>query len=290
MLGRGDRHELAFAHQLVQQLRVVHDLVVPVELRVLPAQRVEAVRARGDDLARARLAALEHAVEYFDVLLGEHLEQELVARAPRRVAGAGLLRAQHHVVDARPVQQLGGGLHGLLRAVVERARAADPEQVLHLAVPARRRRSGRRSRASWSSRGGCGRSAPTGCPCSPGCGTAPPARRGTPTRSAPGGGACRRCGRRARCRPGTAPRTPRTSCSSTARPGRSPRPARRCPPAAGPPAPAPTRAPARSPTRAHRARRDRPRRRPRSRSPPPRASPCRRSGTGPWPSGDPADP
>ena len=60
-VGRGDRHELALAHQLVQQLRVVHDLVVPVQLRVLAAQRVQAVRAGRDDLAGARLAALEHA-------------------------------------------------------------------------------------------------------------------------------------------------------------------------------------------------------------------------------------
>ena len=37
--------------------------------------------------------------------------------------------------------------------------------------------------------------------------------RGTPTRSAPGSGACRRCGRRARCRPGTARRRRRRWCS-----------------------------------------------------------------------------
>ena len=287
---RGDRDELAFAHQLVEQLRVVHDLVVPVELRVLPAQRVEAVRARGDDLAGAGLAALEHAVEHLDVLLGEHLEQELVARAAGRVAGAGLLRAQHHVVDAGPVQQLGGGLHGLLA----RRRRTRPRSRSRTGTPPRAAAPRRRSGTSKPSflvqsrrlRAFC----PHGLPLFSRLRNSAPARRGTPTRSAPGGGACRRCGRRARCRPGTAPRTPRTWCTTTARPGRSPRPARRCPPAAGPPAPAPTRAPARSPTPAPHARRGPRRWRPRSRSPLPPASPCRRSGTGPWPSGDPADP
>ena len=128
----GDRHELLLAHQLVEQLGVVDDLVVAVELRVLAAQGVHAVRARGDDLARARLAALEDGVEHLLGLHGHHLEEELVARAPRRVAGAALLLAEHDVVHAGDVQQLGDRAHRLLGVVVERAGAADEEQVLGL--------------------------------------------------------------------------------------------------------------------------------------------------------------
>ena len=128
----GDRHELLLAHQLVEQLGVVDDLVVAVELRVLAAEGVHAVRARGDDLARARLAALEDGVEHLLGLHGHHLEEELVARAPRRVAGAALLLAEHDVVHVGDVQQLGDRAHRLLGVVVERAGAADEEQVLGL--------------------------------------------------------------------------------------------------------------------------------------------------------------
>ena len=43
--------EAAAGDQRLEQLAVVDDLVVPAELRVLVEQRVEAVRALGDDLA-----------------------------------------------------------------------------------------------------------------------------------------------------------------------------------------------------------------------------------------------
>ena len=129
-VGGGDRDELALADQFVEQLRVVHDLVVPVQLRVLAAHRVEAVRAGGHDLAGARLAAFEDGVEHLHVLLREHLEEELVAGAAGGVAGAALLGAEHDVVHPGAVQQFGGGADGLAGVVVERARAADPEQVL----------------------------------------------------------------------------------------------------------------------------------------------------------------
>ena len=59
-----------------------------------------------------------------------HLEQELVAGAAGRVAGAGLALAEHHELDAGDVQQLGDGLGRLLGAVLVGAGAADPEQVL----------------------------------------------------------------------------------------------------------------------------------------------------------------
>ena len=91
--------ELARLDERLEELAVVHDLVVAAELRVLVLQRVEAVRALRDDLLHA------HAVERLDVLRGEHLEDVLVARAAGRVAGAVLGRAEDGEVDAGALQQ-----------------------------------------------------------------------------------------------------------------------------------------------------------------------------------------
>ena len=66
-LGVGDV-ELAGFDQPLQELAVVDDLVVSAQLRVLVAQRVEAVGALGDDLDHP------HGVEGLDVLGGHHLE------------------------------------------------------------------------------------------------------------------------------------------------------------------------------------------------------------------------
>src|SRR5215203_4637362 len=71
---RRDRGQPALLHQLAEQLRVVDDLVLPADLRVLPAEGVEAVRAGRDDLAHPRHAALEGGVERLDVLHGQLLE------------------------------------------------------------------------------------------------------------------------------------------------------------------------------------------------------------------------
>ena len=71
-------------------------------------------------------------VERLDVLLREHLEDELVAQPAGRVAGAGLALAEHGELDAGDVQQLGEGAGDLLGPVLERAGAADPEQVVDL--------------------------------------------------------------------------------------------------------------------------------------------------------------
>ena len=83
-----------------QQLAVVHHLVLAAEVRVLVAERVEAVRAARHDLGHARLVERAH------VLLGVGLEQVLVAHPPRRVAGARLARAQDREVHAGRLQQL----------------------------------------------------------------------------------------------------------------------------------------------------------------------------------------
>ena len=117
--------------ELHEQLGVVHDLVVAVELGVLVLQGVEAVRALRDDLLHAE------TVERLDVLHREHLEDVLVARAAGAVAGAHLARAEDREVDAGALEELGHRPAGLLVAVVEAARAADPVQVLVVEVAAR---------------------------------------------------------------------------------------------------------------------------------------------------------
>ena len=85
--------EAPLVNEPLEELRVVHDLVVAAELGVLVGERVEAVRALGDDLLHA------HRVEGLDVLGCEHLEQVLVAGAAGGIAGAGLGRAEDGEVD-----------------------------------------------------------------------------------------------------------------------------------------------------------------------------------------------
>ena len=103
----------------LKELAVMHDLVVAAELGVLVGERVEAVRALGDDLLHA------HRVEGLDVLGCEHLEQVLVAGAAGGIAGAGLGRAEDGEVDVGALHELRHRLGDLLVLVVERAGAAD---------------------------------------------------------------------------------------------------------------------------------------------------------------------
>ena len=131
LVDRVDRGELAVLDQPGQQLGVVDDLVVAAELGVLAADGVEAVRAGRDDLLPGP-GADSGLVEGLDVLLGEHLEDELVAQPAGGVAGAGLGRAEDRELDPGGVQQLRDGLGGLLRPVLQRPGAADPVQVLHV--------------------------------------------------------------------------------------------------------------------------------------------------------------
>ena len=127
---RGHGHQALVPHEAVEQLGVVDHLVVATELAVLVLERVEAVGTGHDDLALRGGNAVEGVVHRLDVLLGEHLEQELVARAASGVTGTGLALAQHRELHAGGVQQGRHGLRGLLGAVLEGTGTADPEQVL----------------------------------------------------------------------------------------------------------------------------------------------------------------
>ena len=109
---------------MVEQLTVVDDLEVAAERRVLVRQRVEAVRAGGDDLLDAG------TLEGLDVGPGLLLVEVLVAEPAGRVTGAALLRSEDAEGHSGPVQHPGGGLGPLARPLVEGARAAHPVEVL----------------------------------------------------------------------------------------------------------------------------------------------------------------
>ena len=101
---------------------------VAAQLAVLGADRVEAVRARGDD----RPLAHRVPVQGLDVAGREHLEHVVIAHAPCRVAGARLLLAEDRERDAGRVEARRERPRDLPVALVERRRAADPVQDLEL--------------------------------------------------------------------------------------------------------------------------------------------------------------
>ena len=127
----GERVQAAVTNELGQELGVVHDLVSASKVRVLLADGVEAVRAGGHDLSDLRL------VQGADVLLGHLLERVLVAHPARGVACARLAWPEDREVDTRSLEQLRGRYRRLLGALVERRRAADPEQDVGRRLPYR---------------------------------------------------------------------------------------------------------------------------------------------------------
>ncbi len=90
----------SLGYELGEELRVVNDLVAAAEVRVLVRERVEAVRAAGDDLRHPGL------VQRRDVLLREGLEDVLVPHPARRVTRAGFAWAEDRDVDSGGEQEL----------------------------------------------------------------------------------------------------------------------------------------------------------------------------------------
>ena len=102
------------------------DFDLRAELRVLVQHRVKAVRAGRDDLLDAV------PVERLDVLRRQDLEQVLIAEPPGRVARARLLVAKHGEVHSSLLQHVRHRPRHLRVALVQRSRAANPEE--HLCV------------------------------------------------------------------------------------------------------------------------------------------------------------
>ena len=129
-LAGGNRLEAVGTNQLVQQLGVVHDLVLATKLRVLILEGVVAVGAGDHNLALLRRHTLEDLGELLDILLGEHLEEELVTGAASRITGTTLSLGENCVLHTSGVEHLRDGLGGLLGIVVVGTGTADPEEVL----------------------------------------------------------------------------------------------------------------------------------------------------------------
>src|ERR1043166_9690875 len=103
-------------------------LVLPAELRVFILERVVTMWARGHDLFRFVTG------ERLDIRLRKLLKKKLVADATRRITGAPLLLAEHREVHSCLLEQKRRRTRDLLRARIERCRAADPQQILEAGI------------------------------------------------------------------------------------------------------------------------------------------------------------
>ncbi len=83
------RLEASGLDQLVEEFRLVHDLVIAAEVRILIFQIVEAMRALRDDAPRLV------AIERLDVLPRHRRIEVFVAEPARRIAGAHFFLAQN---------------------------------------------------------------------------------------------------------------------------------------------------------------------------------------------------
>jgi hypothetical protein len=116
--------EPALPEQLFDELGVMDDFVMPAQSGIFVLKGVEAMRADRENLLDVII------LKCLDVLLGEHLEDILMADAPGGVTGAALLFAEHSEADPSVLQDLHDAARDLLRSGIERRRTADEEEIL----------------------------------------------------------------------------------------------------------------------------------------------------------------
>ena len=109
---------------------MVDNFVLSAQLWVLVLEGVEAVRTGDDNLALLRRDTVEDLIELFDVLLSQHLEEELVTSAASGITSTALSLGEHSVLHTGGVKHFCNSLGGLLRIVVVSTGTTDPEQVL----------------------------------------------------------------------------------------------------------------------------------------------------------------
>src|SRR5215471_1205097 len=98
------------------------DFVVTAKLRKLVPDLMEAVRAGGDN------GPDRVAVQRIDRVLRQHLVQILVTHATCRIAVTVLLLSENREPNSTRLKDASEGNRDLLRAIVEGAHAADPEE------------------------------------------------------------------------------------------------------------------------------------------------------------------
>ncbi|HEX9357858.1 MAG TPA: hypothetical protein VF933_29080 [Streptosporangiaceae bacterium] len=113
------------AEQPLKQLRVVDDRLVQAEGRILVGQGVERVRVGCEDLVEGR------AAERLHVLLGEQLEQALLADPAHVVTVVALAVEEHAEVNACVPQDVRQPARQHLEPLVEGREVADEPQVPH---------------------------------------------------------------------------------------------------------------------------------------------------------------
>src|SRR3974390_1229301 len=114
--------EPARIHKPSKVFTVMADLETRAIALVLVLERVEAMRAEGNDILD--VVFLERRRIFFCQLL----EQKLVSDSACWIAATFLFTSEDGKLDAASLQQLSGGSRDLLVALVQGAAAADPEQ------------------------------------------------------------------------------------------------------------------------------------------------------------------
>lgn len=107
-----------------QELRVMLNLVMTAELRILVQQSVVAVRTGGHNLPGVV------RIERSDIVLSEVLEKELVAKPAGLIASATFQLAENCVVDPGRFHQLNHAARHVLRAWIKCSRATNPVKKL----------------------------------------------------------------------------------------------------------------------------------------------------------------
>jgi hypothetical protein len=116
--------EPTFVYQLLYQLRMMDHLVIAAQTGVLVFDGIKAMRTTRDYLFD--IVTIQHLYIHHSL----HLEQELVTRAFGRVAGTGFLGSQYREAYAHMVQYFADIAGNTLRAFVETAGTAYPEEYL----------------------------------------------------------------------------------------------------------------------------------------------------------------
>ena len=120
------QRERSALQEPVDEDGVVLDLDLHPQVPVIAPERIEAVRAGGDDLRDAV------PFDGLDVLLGAHLVEVLVAELSERLAAALLLLAEDADPDPRSVADLHEAPRHLLVSLVEGGVATDEVEDVHL--------------------------------------------------------------------------------------------------------------------------------------------------------------